>query len=100
MCRRQCDGVLAPLTQTFECEKHLCTPKHSKGMNIGKTSCPTTTFMCVACTEGKQYAVELDNHAERQTTKSLDIVHSGVFGTINNMSMGNAKYFVTFIDDI
>lgn len=48
---------------------------------------------------GEQYAAKLGNDAERQATKSLEIVHSDVFGPMKNMSVGGAKYLVTFVDD-
>ena len=70
-----------------------------RSMNLGKTSCPTSTLVCEACTETKYYVVKWDNDTERQAIKPLDIVHSDVYGPMMNMSMGGAKYFVTFVDD-
>ena len=42
---------------------------------------------------------KLGNNAERQAIKPLKIVHSSVWGPINNTYVGGTKYFVTFIDD-
>ena len=70
-----------------------------KGINLGKTSHPTTTLVCEACTEGKQYAAKWGNNEERLATKPLEIVHSGVCGPMRTTSIGGAKYFVIFVDD-
>ena len=60
---------------------------------------PTTTLVCEACTEGKQYAAKWGNNEERLATKPLEIVHSGVCGPMRTTSIGGAKYFVIFVDD-
>ena len=49
------------------------------GINLGKTSRPTSTLVYEACTKGKQYEAKLDNNAKMQVTKSLEIVHLGVY---------------------
>lgn len=73
-CSKQFDGVLAPLTWTFEYEKCLCTPKHGEGMKISRISHPTSTLASKACMEGKQYATKLYNGTNKQATKPLVIV--------------------------
>jgi hypothetical protein len=70
-----------------------------KGINVGKTSPPTTTLVCKACTVGNQYAAKWGNHKERLETKLLKIVHSSVFGPMRITSVGGKKYFVIFVDD-
>ena len=70
-----------------------------RGMNLGKISHPTSTLVCKACIEGKQFATKWGNDTERVATKPLEIVHSDVCGFIRNMSVGGAKYFVIFVDD-
>ena len=35
-----------------------------RGMNLGKTFCPTSTLVWEACTEDKQYAAKLSNDAD------------------------------------
>ena len=70
-----------------------------KGINLGKTSPPTTSLVCEACTEGKQYAAKWGNNEEKLATKPLEIVHSGVCGPMRTTSIGGARYFVTFVDD-
>lgn len=39
------------------------------GMNLGKSSCPTSTLVCKACTEREQYVEKLGNEVEKQITK-------------------------------
>jgi hypothetical protein len=70
-----------------------------KGINVDKTSPPTTTLVCKACTVGNQYAAKWGNREERLETKLLKIVHSGVFGPMRTTSVGGAKYFVIVVDD-
>jgi hypothetical protein len=68
-------------------------------MNLWKTSRFTSTLVCKACMEGKQYTAKLGNDAKKQVTKPLKIVHLDVCGPIKNMSMGGAKYFVIIVDN-
>jgi hypothetical protein len=49
--------------------------------------------------EGKKYATKLGNDIEKQITKPLNIMHLGVCGPMNIMSMERPRYFVTFVDD-
>ena len=70
-----------------------------KDINVGKTSPPITTLVYEACTEGKQYVTKWGNNVERLATKPLEIVHLGVCGPMGTTSVGESKYFVTFIDD-
>lgn len=39
------------------------------------------------------------NNEERQVTKALEIMLSNIYDAMKISSMGDAKYFVTFIDD-
>ena len=39
------------------------------------------------------------HRSERKGSKSLELIHSDVCGTISSKSQGGAEYFVTFIDD-
>ena len=47
-----------------------------RDINLSKTSHPTFTLGCEACTKGKQYATKLGNNAQRLATKPLKILHS------------------------
>jgi hypothetical protein len=55
-------------------------------------------LVCDACTKDKQYVIKLGNDKERQTTKPLDSVHLCVCGPVKYMSIGRARYIVTFVD--
>ena len=68
-----------------------------RGMTLGKTSPPTSTLVCEACKDGKQYAAKWGNDEERLSTKSLEIVHLGVCGPMRTTSLEGAKYFVIFV---
>ena len=64
-----------------------------RGMNLGKTFHPTLRLVCEACMEVNQYAAKLGNDAERQATKSLEIVHLDVYGPMKNMSIKGEFFF-------
>jgi hypothetical protein len=70
-----------------------------KGINLGKTFPLINTFVCNACTEGKQYAAKWGNNGIMPATKSLEIVHSDVCGPMRTMFVGGAKHLVIFVDD-
>lgn len=70
------------------------------GINLGKTSRPTSTLVYEACTKGKQYEAKLDNNAKMQVTKSLEIVHLGVYVVPwRTRPREGQKKVVTFVDD-
>ena len=70
-----------------------------RSMNLCKNSCSTSILVCEAYMKGKQYPTKLGNDVEKEATKPLEIVHLGVCGPMRNLSMGGAKYFVTFMNE-
>lgn len=68
-------------------------------INLGKYSYRTSLLICETCIKRKQHRITFPNERERRTTKPLEIMHSNVCGPMRTKSMGNAKYFVTIIDD-
>lgn len=40
-----------------------------RDINLGKTSCPTSTLVCEACTEDEQYEAKLGNAVDMLATK-------------------------------
>jgi hypothetical protein len=59
-------------------------------------------LVCKACTEDKQYAAKLGNDAQRQITKTFNIVHLGICPPKENMYVGGLEFerikeFRTFI---
>ncbi len=54
---------------------------------------------CEGCLTGKQSRLPFPKKGERSTTKPLELIHSDVCGPMNVPSMGNSRYFITFIDD-
>lgn len=66
-------------------------------MNPGKTSRPTSTLVCEACTEDKQYMMKWGNDAEGQVTKALEIVHLDVYSPTKYTSVEGANHFGTFV---
>lgn len=56
-------------------------------------------LQCVVCAEGKHARKSFNNVATR-ATGILDLVHTEVCGPMQTRSLGHARYFVTFIDDL
>jgi transposase InsO family protein len=69
------------------------------GMNLGNMPCPTSSFVCEGCIEGKQHRKPFPSDGGMRATKPLEIVHSDVCGPMRTTSLGGARYFVTYIDD-
>ncbi len=69
------------------------------GMNFGNMPCPTSSFVCEGCIEGKQHCKPFPSDGGMRATKPLEIVHSDVCGLVRTTSLGGARYFVTYIDD-
>lgn len=54
---------------------------------------------CEVCIQGKMTRLPFPKRDDKRSTEILNIIHSDVFGPVQNESNGGAKYFVTFIDD-
>lgn len=61
---------------------------------------PSTTSVepCIDCLKGKQSRFPFSKHGNR-ATKLLELVHSDLCGPMEHLSIGKARYFITFIDD-
>jgi len=70
------------------------------GMNLGNMPCPTSSFVCEGCIEGKQHGKPFPSDGGMHATKPLEIVHSDVCDPMRSTSFGGARYFVTYIDDL
>ena len=55
--------------------------------------------LCEHCIYGRQRRVSFLRGGHDRKKNVLELVHSDVFGPVNNKSLGEASYFVTFIDD-
>lgn len=53
---------------------------------------------CIICAKGKHSRAPSNDRGKR-ADKLLEIIHTDVCGPMPVMSLGIAKYFVTFIDD-
>jgi hypothetical protein len=69
------------------------------GMNLGNMPCPTSSFVCEGCIEGKQHHKPFPSDGGMRATNPLEIVHSDVCGPMRTTSLGGARYFVTYIDN-
>lgn len=58
-----------------------------------------TVTQCEACIKGKSHRTAMPQAATHRANKVLELVHSDVCGPMRTLSLGGAKYFVTFIDD-
>ena len=54
--------------------------------------------ICEAYQLGKQDRLPFPNERHRSRNK-LDLIHSNVWGTTQNVSLGGSRYFISFIDD-
>ena len=55
-------------------------------------------YFCEHCVYGEQNRVIFPYGAKR-TNKTLELVHSDVFGPVSMPSLGKYMYYVSFIDD-
>ena len=55
--------------------------------------------LCVGCLHGKQHRLPFPAAESRRASDILGLIHSDVCGPMKNISLGGAKYFITFIDD-
>jgi hypothetical protein len=68
------------------------------GIAIDKTTSPKEDELCEACIQGHQARNLSDTPMKRRTVPG-DLVHSDICGWITPNSVGDAKYFLTFMDD-
>ena len=54
--------------------------------------------ICQHCLHGGQHWTP-SNHQASKTPKVLELIHTNICGPMNTTSVGNAKYFLLFIDD-
>ena len=54
---------------------------------------------CVDCLAGKQHRISFKSQPPSKKPKKLELIHSDVCGPMKVMTLGGARYFVTFIDD-
>ncbi|KAG7302210.1 hypothetical protein JYU34_013686 [Plutella xylostella] len=54
---------------------------------------------CISCIEAKQTRQSFPSEGSR-ATELLEVIHSDVCGPMQTASLGGARYFVTFIDDL
>lgn len=54
---------------------------------------------CETCSEAKIINPPFPKKSEKRSDKVLDLIHSDVGGKYTPKSLGNAQYYVTFIDD-
>lgn len=67
----------------------------AEGINITKHN---EIPVCTPCCEGKQTRFPFP-HSGSRANASLEIIHSDLCGAMETVSLGGARYFITFIDD-
>jgi hypothetical protein len=55
--------------------------------------------VCESCLGGKQHR-EVSRTPRRRATETLEIIHTDLAGPMQTASLGGARYFVTFTDDL
>ena len=54
---------------------------------------------CEPCVKGKTHRSSFPHNTDKVVREPFDLIHSDVCGKINEKSLGNGEYFLTFIDD-
>ena len=54
---------------------------------------------CEPCVKGKSHRNAFPHNRDKSVREPFELIHSDVCGKINAKSLGNGKYFLTFIDD-
>jgi len=70
----------------------------AKGIAIDAATFPADDDKCEACILGGQ-TMHYGDQAMRRRTVPGDLIHSDICGWITPNSLGNARYFIIFIDD-
>src|ERR1700724_1976054 len=70
----------------------------AKGIAIDPSTFPVDNDKCEACIQGGQ-TMHYSDQAMRRRTVPGDLIHSDICGWITPNSLGDARYFITFIDD-
>lgn len=68
-------------------------------MVLGLPSIEPPQQVCERCLVSKQSRNSFKTHALSRATRSLAVVHSDVYGPLENPSLGGNRYFVTFVDE-
>jgi hypothetical protein len=74
-------------------------PSLVSGLELPKWHGDSLPIACEGCIMGKQHRHSFPKDCATRGTKVLEIVQSDVCGPMKNMSLGGARYFLTFIDD-
>ena len=74
-------------------------PSLVSGLDLSHTNAAPSSLTCEGCLEGKQQRHSFPQGGATRATKVLELVHTDVCGPMKTMSMGGARYFLTFIDD-
>jgi hypothetical protein len=68
-------------------------------LDLPKSHDDSLPIACEGCILGKQHRHSFPKDGATRATKVLEIVHSNVCGSMKDMSLGRARYFLTSIDD-
>jgi hypothetical protein len=74
-------------------------PSLVSGLDLPKLHGDFILIECEGCILGKQHRHSFPKDGATRATKVLEIVHSNVCGPMKNISLGGARYFLTFIHD-
>jgi Reverse transcriptase (RNA-dependent DNA polymerase)/gag-polypeptide of LTR copia-type/Integrase core domain/GAG-pre-integrase domain len=79
-----------------EAIKKLCHNQLADGIQIDACS---EVSKCINCLKGKMTRKSFQKVSDHRAVQVLDLIHSDVCGPMNNVTPGQKKYFLTFIDD-
>lgn len=77
-------------------DTYKSTQSATSGMpTIGATS----ECVCGGCAKGKMTVTSFPSASVTKTTRVLELIHSDVIGPMQTVSVGGARYVLTFVDD-
>lgn len=80
--------------------KDLCKMRDGvvSGMKFANTN-EITLKNCEVCCQGKQTRFPFSASSNQRAENLIELIHSDLCGPMQNVSIGGAKYFLTFLDD-
>ena len=79
--------------------EHDLVELQKKPMVEGLPELTSKELECEACALGKQHRDEFPVHAEKKQRELIELIHTDVYGLMQTMSIGGARYFLIFVDD-
>ena len=73
---------------------------HKKILTRGLPNVKQSKGVCSFCQMGKQHRMLFPNASTWRTKERLELVHTDVYGPMNDEFLSKNRYFVLFINDL